>query len=212
MNQYLENKHQSVPANYYDNGIKKNLFQKFWHNRRFSEANKLLTDITAKDILDVGCHGGKFTSIILSQFPKANIIGIDISSEAIASAKNKYPNINFLIAWAEKLPFDDSKFDLVTCFEVLEHLEKPQQSISEIKRILKKNGSLLTLVPTENLLFRIIWYFWSKAGPGKVWEHTHVQKFSGRSLDSLLKSAGLKIIKRKTFLLGMLLLIQTRKE
>lgn len=211
MNQYLEKKHQSVPPDYYEKGIKSNPFQRFWHKKRFTEVEKFLKKIKAKRVLDVGCHGGKFTSIVSESLSKAKIFGIDISREAISYADKKYPMINFVVARAEHLPFENSSFDLVTCFEVLEHLENPALAIKEINRILKGSGHFLALVPTENILFRTIWFFWSNFGPGKVWQNTHLQKFADHKLDMLLKEFGFRTIRRKTFLLGMLLLIQSQK-
>lgn len=207
----LDHLHEEVPANYYDNAIKRNVFQNFWHKERFSQADKYLNNIEASKILDIGCHSGTFTYQIFKKFKKADLYGIDISKNAILYAKRKYKNIKFAVARAEKLPFDSNKFDFVTCFEVLEHVENPVKVIKEIRRVSKKGASLLIIVPTENLLFRIIWTFWTALGPGRVWTHTHIQKFTNKNLDLLLQKTGYKIIKRNTFLLGMLLIIHAKK-
>lgn len=212
MRSFLDQKHQQVAANYYDQAILNNSLQHYWHSRRFQEAKKILEAIKANKILDVGCHGGKFTSVIFKTISKAEIFGIDISRKAINYASNRYPQINFQVGRAEKIPFPNSNFDLVTCFEVLEHLKNPPKVINEVKRILKKNGVFLILVPTENFLFRAIWFFWSKWGPGRVWHQTHVQKFNNNKLDKLLTQLGFKITTRKTFLLDMLLLIKAVKN
>lgn len=206
----LDRLHEEVPANYYDNAIKRNFFQRFWHGRRFIEAKKYLRTIDAKLILDVGCNSGTFTKQIHNVFPESKIHGIDISRKAIAYAKRKHKHIIFDVAMAEELPFKNSSFDLITCFEVLEHVDFPEKIVKEMSRVLKKEGDIVIIVPTENLLFRAVWALWTIFGPGRIWKHTHVQKFSKNNLDTLLKKSGCRIVKRKTFLLGMLLIIHSR--
>jgi ubiquinone/menaquinone biosynthesis C-methylase UbiE len=208
----LEHLHEDVPANYYDHAISKNSLQRFWHTKRFSEVDKYLTGIKASRILDIGCHGGTFTNRIQRKFKNRKIYGIDISRNAIAYAQKKYQKIDFLVAKAEKLPFKDKSFDFVTCFEVLEHVERPDKVIREILRVLKDDGNFLVIVPTENLLFRTIWAVWTKLGPGRIWKHTHIQKFSNHNLDLILEHSGFRILKRNTFLLGMLLIVYAIKE
>jgi len=209
-NLLLDHLHEEVPANYYDNAIRKNILQRFWHFKRFTQAKKYLKTVDTVSILDIGCNSGTFTKQIYNVFPKSKIFGIDVSKKAIAYAKQKYTSINFQVAKAEELPFKSNTFDLVTCFEVLEHVDEPKRIIKEIKRVLTKNGNIILIVPTENLLFKMIWGLWTKFGPGRVWKHTHVQKFTKKKLDNLLKKSGCNIVKRKTFLLGMLLIIHAK--
>ena len=206
----LDQLHEEVPENYYDNAIKKNLLQRFWHTSRFVQAKKYLETVDARQILDVGCNSGTFTKQVYNVFPESRIYGIDISQKAISYAKQKYKNISFNVAWAEKLPFKNKSFDLITCFEVLEHVDNPEKIIKEMSRVLKKRGNMIIIVPTENLLFRIIWAFWTIFGPGSVWKHTHVQKFTRNNLDVLLRKSGCRIVKKNTFLLGMLLITHAR--
>ena len=100
----------------------------------------------------------------------------------------------------------------MTAIEVLEHLEKPENALKELRRVLQKNGKILILVPNEkNLLFRVIWYFWTK-GKGKVWKEAHVQQFTKESLGALLSSTGFKPVEWKMFLLGMLMAVKGEKR
>lgn len=210
-NKTLDELHEDVPGEYYDRSIVENPFQRFWHTRRFKEFHSFIKGLHCKHILDVGSHGGRFTYEIAKAFPQAHIRGIDMSSQAIKYAQKKYPQISFNVARAQELPYSSKQFELVTCFEVLEHTEDPDRVIAEVHRVLKKKGNFIALVPAENILFKCIWFLWTHLGPGKVWHHTHVQKFAGTSLDNLLKSAGFKVVNRKRFLLGMLLFIHARK-
>lgn len=200
----------TVPPDYYDQGIKTNPLQFIWHKRRFRVIKNLLPKAGTK-VLDIGCHAGRFTEEIAKALPKAEIFGIDIDQAAIFYAKHKRPKFHFQEADAESLPFSDKTFDLITCFEVLEHVRKPKKILSEITRCLKDEGELIVLVPTESLLFRLIWFFWTK-GKGRVWQGTHLHQFNGRRLDELLVQNGFGIEKRKTSHLGMLLAIKAIKK
>lgn len=204
--------HENVPGDYYDRALRYNILQRFWHTRRFREVKDLLSRIEPRKILDVGCHGGLFTNEIAGYYKQSAICGIDISPSAIKFARSKYRSkIRFGVGRAERIPYPNDSFDLVTCLEVMEHVDNPTEVVGEIKRVLKEKGHFIVLVPTENLLFKIIWFFWSRFGPGKIWKHTHVQEFINHSLDKLLIKHGFEIANRKSFLLGMLLLIHARK-
>ena len=89
--------------------------------------------------------------------------------------------------------------------EVLEHVDNPQEVLNEIKRVLKVDGYVVLLVPTDNKLFKIIWFLWTLVYP--VWRHAHVQSFTRDNLEQVSKKAGLEVVKVRTFNLGMLKLI-----
>lgn len=196
--------HEDVPADHYDKALKRNLFQIYWHNKRFREVLKE-TRPTKGAVLDVGCHGGTFTQVLLKRIKTNKIYGVDISPSAIKLIKKKIPYGKFQVADATKLPYKQNFFDQIYCLEVLEHVDKPQQIVKEMKRVLKKNGRGIILVPTNNTLFRFMWFLWTLYYP--VWRHAHVNNFDGKKLEALLTSAKLKILHTKEFNLGMLKLI-----
>jgi len=82
-----------------------------------------------------------------------DVVGADISKEAISYAKNKYisKNLHFIISNAEKLPFKDRNFDIILGFEMIEHLTNPQKFIEEAYRVLKKGGLLIISTPNKSL-------------------------------------------------------------
>lgn len=200
--------HEDVPADHYDVGIAKNLFQKYWHFRRFREVGNVIKAVNGP-VLDVGCHGGTFTKLILEKTATKEIYGVDISYLAIALIKKKIPFGHFKVADASSLPFQSNFFDEVFCLEVLEHVDNPKQVLNEIKRVMKESSFGVVLVPTDNKLFRTIWFLWTLYYP--VWRHAHVQSFNEDSLERILEDTGLKIIQVKTFNLGMLKLVVFKK-
>lgn len=203
--------HDEVPPDYYDRSMRTNIFQWFWHTRRISVLAGLLKGEKAR-MLDIGCGGGTLLDRIAKKAGLNFAAGVDASFGAIRYAAQMHKGPRYLCADFYELPFKDSAFGYVTAIEVLEHLEKPENALKELRRVLKDNGKILILVPNErNLLFRVIWYFWTK-GKGKVWKEAHVQQFTKESLDALLESSGFKPVQWKMFLLGMLMAVKGEKD
>ena len=198
---HLKETHEDVPPDFYDT-LKANLFQRIWHGRRFQRISALVSRTNGR-ILDVGCNGGTLTETVARKADAAEVVGIDISDRAVAYTKKKRPHFQLAVGDAEELPFRDATFDAIFCSEVLEHVAHPEKLLSEIRRCLKADGYTVVVVPTETPLFKLIWFFWTRFGKGRVWHHAHVQEFSGDSLDSLIKETGFRLVKDSRFLLGM---------
>lgn len=201
--------HEDISPDHYDVGIKQNLFQKFWHYRRFKEILKFVNPggIT---MADIGCHSGLFTEKIIKVINPEEVYGLDISKKAIETAKKRIKNGHFVVGDAHKLPFGSNFFDLVFCLEMLEHVDYPEQVLQEVYRILKKGGNAIVLIPTNSLLFEIVWFLWNLRHP--VWKHVHVQKFSGNVLEKMSRELDFKILATKTFNLGMLKVVKLEKS
>jgi len=193
---------KQVPPDYYDQGIAKNFFQRLWHTRKLSQILKLLFSNSSSTVLDIGCSSGVLTAEITKALPQSKITGLDSYKEAITFARSKYPHITFIIGDAHKLPFKTRSFDLILCTETLEHLTDPRQALLEMKRVLKKNGKAIISMDTGNLLFKIIWFFWTKT-KGKVWQNAHLHEFNVGLLENLIKKSGFKIRKKNISHLGM---------
>jgi 2-polyprenyl-3-methyl-5-hydroxy-6-metoxy-1,4-benzoquinol methylase len=99
------------------------------------------------NILDVGCGNGVI-SRHLGQFGY-NVLGIDISDKtiAVATSKNKLPNVRFEVISAEALTAQGKQFDAVICSEVLEHLDHPEVLLKTLYKSLKDDGTLVVTVP-----------------------------------------------------------------
>jgi ubiquinone/menaquinone biosynthesis C-methylase UbiE len=73
--------------------------------------------------------------------------GVDVSDEAIARTQERLPHLKNLPDRFQRieqcrLPFEDQTFSLVTCFDVLEHLDPPDidTMVGEIMRVLRRGG------------------------------------------------------------------------
>lgn len=203
--------HDEVPPDYYDTSMATNPFQRFWHTRRVKVISEMLRGEGGL-MLDIGCAGGTLLELIRKKAGLKTTIGIDASFEAIKYANTRHKGPSFLCADFYELPFKDSTFGCVSAIEVLEHLMDPGVALKELNRCLKKGGSIVILVPNEqNLLFRMIWYFWT-LGKGKVWKDAHVQQFTRESMGRLLSSEGFKVTETRMFILGMLMAMKGVKE
>ncbi len=92
--------------------------------------------------LDIGCGGGIITENLASF--SQDVTGVDISAASLETAKQHAQEqglkINYQQAPAENLPFTDDSFDLITCCDVLEHVDDLAKSIAEISRVLRPGG------------------------------------------------------------------------
>ncbi len=189
-----------VPPDYYQNGVKSNLLQGVWHSGKLKAVFDLIDNSTdhPKKILDIGCASGWFLSMISNRYPNAKCIGLDIYKKAIEYGQERYENLEFLYADAHKLPFKNESFDLVICTEVLEHVENPEKVLTEIKRVLTPKGIAMVEMDTGNILFRLVWHWWTNIRHG-VWKDSHIHKFNTKILESIISEAGFFVLSRKVF-------------
>ena len=100
-------------------------------------------------ILDVGCGTGA-NLMLLSQFGDTE--GVDVSPDALEFCRQRGLN-NVRLGEAEKLPYEDARFDLVTALDVVEHIDDDVAGLREFRRVLKPDGRILLFVPT----FMFLW-------------------------------------------------------
>lgn len=108
----------------------------------YKELQKEIEKIGRGKLLDVGCgNGNLFTFLSKEQY---EMFGIDFSENMISEAiKNCGDKASFFVADAEKLPFDDNTFDILTCNASFHHYIHPDMVLSEMKRVLKAGGTLI---------------------------------------------------------------------
>lgn len=103
-------------------------------------------------LLDLGC-GKKPYKHLYDQFVDSSI-GIDVET---TPHLNKYIDKFYD---GKTIPFENDSFDVVLCTEVLEHVENPDLFLTEIHRVLKKDGTLILTVPFMQLLHEIPYDFY----------------------------------------------------
>ena len=117
------------------------------HMSRYTYASAIAE---GKRVLDVGCGCG-YGTYYLALKGAASVLGIDRAHEAIEFARTHYrhTSLKFAVMDAYNLALEGT-FDLVTCFEVFEHVEKPRRLLEEICRVVRDDG--LALISTPNRL------------------------------------------------------------
>jgi SAM-dependent methyltransferase len=122
-------------------------------------------------VLDLGCGAGYGTAELAGRARSA--MGIDLAPEAIEHASSAYPlaNISFVPASVTAVPFRDGSFDLITAFEVIEHLDNWRALLSEGRRLLHPNGVFLVSTPNRE------YYTDSRGASGPNPFHTHEFEF-----------------------------------
>lgn len=105
-----------------------------------------------KRLLDVGCGTGMWlrAATELGAIPA----GIDISQVAVGACRQHLPEAELHCGPAERLPFGDRQFDLVSCLGSLEHFLEPETALREMIRVAKPGAALLFLVPNADFLPR----------------------------------------------------------
>lgn len=96
-------------------------------------------------VLEIGCGTGLFSGKFY-QRTGAKIIATDISPELLNVAKEKYPEVEFVLADAMQIQFDANTFDVVFGSSVLHHLEF-ERSLNQIFRVLKPGGRMVFAEP-----------------------------------------------------------------
>ena len=122
-------------------------------------------------VLDLGCGAGYGTAELAGRARSA--IGIDLAPAAVSHSKSAYPlpNISFVPASVTAVPFRAGSFDLITAFEVIEHLDDWRALLSEGRRLLRPNGIFLVSTPNKE------YYTDSRGASGPNPFHTHEFEF-----------------------------------
>ncbi|MEH2413099.1 class I SAM-dependent methyltransferase, partial [Nostoc sp.] len=120
---------------------------KYEHLHRYA----LCVDYVAgKSVLDIACGEGYGCALFASA--AKSVVGVDINSEVVEYATNEYSthnNVRFLVGSCDSVPLPDNSVDVVTSFETIEHHDKHEEMMQEIKRVLKPGGVLIISSPNR---------------------------------------------------------------
>ncbi len=143
-------------------------------------------------VLDYGCNTGFLLKMINNRHPnKFDLCGADINSYALKYARNKNKDFSFYDINPEF--FEKEKFDVIILSHVLEHVHNREDFVKDLKKILKKDGTLIVAVPQERirgdvtlvqLLYNIL---------RLRFENPHVVNINYNMLNTLLDKNSMKI-------------------
>ena len=140
-------------------------------------------------VLDVGCAAGFFLKVMADK--GWNTTGIEISSKMVAYAREQLGLGDVRRGDLLSIEFaDDVRFDVVTLWDVIEHLERPDLHLAKAASLLADDGILV--LETQNVASR-----WARL-LGPRWQHykheEHLYHFHPGSLARLLADAGLEVL------------------
>jgi ubiquinone/menaquinone biosynthesis C-methylase UbiE len=177
--------------------------QKFWQKNRINWIIERAMEIEGKKNksgADLGCGSGVITRQLSAHYKE--FIGLDISNNAIEYCNNKRGvNDTYIRSNLEKIPLNKESINLVVCSEVIEHVEKYETMMLEIKRILKKNGVLILTTPNYSSTWPFVEFLWDVFGRGRNYRKQHISKMSIKKIKKLMEDNNFKIIEIKTFFL-----------
>jgi len=103
------------------------------------EILNLISNNNIESLIDLGCGDGAFIFAIKKEFPKMEVVGIDISPRRIFGLKKKFPRNKFYVkdVCDTKLK---NKFDFVHSSQVIEHVPSDKEMAKEMRRLLKDGG------------------------------------------------------------------------
>lgn len=147
--------------------------------RRLLEKSRILPD---ESVLDVGCADGAFL-LELHQQGIRNLAGVEPSRESIEAAD---PMIRQTIVQGtvKSLP-SGLKFNLISCFQTIEHVGDPEAFVTEIADRLANNGTIVIACHNRSSVVN-----WSLGELSPIFDIEHMQLFTPAGIKSLLERAG----------------------
>ena len=116
------------------------------HLARYWWASELAA---GKRVLDAGC-GTAYGTRLLAEAGALAVVGIDLSGDVLDAVRaDQPPNVSLEQADVRRLPYDDASFDLVVCFEVIEHLADPDVALDELARVVSNDGVVCVSSPNR---------------------------------------------------------------
>lgn len=167
--------------------------QKVSKRRLATALNLSMTASKSPHLLDVGCSSGSLLAVAASM--GLSVSGVEPATAAAEAAKRAGFDVH--VGYLNQANYPDGYFDIVTLFEIVEHLSDPSALVKECRRVLKVGGILAINTPNAASwtakFMEERWEGFSLAGLGG-----HVSFFTPKSMGFLAHLAGLKVAKVET--------------
>lgn len=173
--------------------------QKWFENPDYALYNRVYQQIKKHhhssnlELIDVGCGNGSFLKYLKNKGVSSNLYGMEL-------IENEHPGITFIQADFNQHELE-KKFDVVTSFMVIEHLENPGSFIQKVKGIMKKDSLLVINTINNNSLIykaaRLLNKVHLRTAHDRLYSRHHLNHFTNRSLQKLLEMQGFTILSHK---------------
>ncbi|HJH54464.1 MAG TPA: class I SAM-dependent methyltransferase, partial [Brachyspira hyodysenteriae] len=135
----LSKEHFNKQASIYDE--KDTIYYSKYGKISCNYVSEYLKNIDYNKLLDIGSGTGYLINKLKKYKATAEFYGLDLSEEMINISKSKnIKDAEFILGSANKLPFNDNTFDIVTCIQSFHHYPYPDEAMKEVYRVLKKGG------------------------------------------------------------------------
>jgi ubiquinone/menaquinone biosynthesis C-methylase UbiE len=131
-------------------------------------------------VLDVGCGSGHGTWLLMMKGAHS-VLTLDLDKAKVYQAYRFCKDFNNFFALsmdAQKMGFKDQSFQVVTCFELIEHIPNPDLLFSELRRIMKSDAVLFLTTPNRAMRLLPL---------QRPWNPEHLCEYTARSLRRRLK-------------------------
>lgn len=146
-------------------------------------------------ILDVGCSFGFFMDV--ARQTGYEVQGIEVSEQASAFARDEL-GLDVRTWNLAEAQFDAGAFDVITMWDVLEHLTDPHASLDKMHHWLKPGGILALATPNiASPLAR-----WTRGGWEQIKPEYHLYYFTPVTLQRICEAAGFSVLRLSTMGLG----------
>jgi 2-polyprenyl-3-methyl-5-hydroxy-6-metoxy-1,4-benzoquinol methylase len=142
-------------ADFYDLEYFLSMEYRYFSKAHASRVRNLLDfvgPVTGKRVLDLGGGGGFLSHQLALRGGKVHLV--DYSESAIAFARSRFPQLELTRASVYDVDRDERKYDLVTCFDVIEHLADPARLLETAARVLVPDGRLYLSTDNESSPFQ----------------------------------------------------------
>jgi SAM-dependent methyltransferase len=142
-------------------------------------------------LVDLGCSSGSFLECMRSE--SWNLCGIEMSAEEARTAEAR-TGAQVFVGNVPDAPFAPESFDVITCFDVLEHMHEPRRVMAKVREWLKPGGIFYVQVPNiDSAEGRVFGSYWHGLELPR-----HLFHYSPASLKFLAESAGLRPVLLET--------------
>lgn len=151
------------------------------HRRRLAHIKRMISELSlpaSPRYADFGCSNGYVTEMIRQSISAKEAVGYDHQAKHFERGRRLYPEITFRQANLNAANAVQERYDLVTCFETLEHVGSPEIALTNVVSALTSPGVGLLSVPIEIGVRGILKYYAKRA--------------YGYTLDELPQSEGLQ--------------------
>lgn len=126
----------------------KNFIYPHIENEHLNRYLFLIDKVHNKKVLDIACGSGYGSYILASNSSPKKVVGVDLNKDSIRYANHRYPHKSVSRIVEDAIEFSsDEKFDIIICFETIEHIQKYDKLLKNLSTLLSENGCLFLSTP-----------------------------------------------------------------